>query len=834
VSPRAGAAVSALRFYVGLFLVAACTLMLQIVQTRILSVVTWYHLAFFAISMAMFGLTAGAVWLYLRRDRFTDRTLSHDLSYYSTAFAVSIALSLTVQMALAPMVARSVTGVWAWMELALCIAVPFYFSGVVVSLALTRSPFPIGRVYAVDLVGAAAGCLGVLLLLDVTDGPSAVLAIAAVAAAAASSFAGSGLGTAPSPRPPFDGLLGHRVAILAVLAGSAVLNGVTDHGLQPLFVKGRFEDGASHLLRKWNTFSRVAVHPEATAPPILWGASPTFPRQAFQVSQRSVSIDGDAGSVAYRFRGDLSEVAYLKYDVTTLAYHLPGRERVAVIGVGSGRDVLSAAMFGAKDIVGIEINPTLVRLLTRAPGFSDFTNLAQVRGLRLVVDEGRSWLARPGAPFDVIQMSLIDTWAATGAGAFSLSENGLYTVEAWKIFLGRLSDKGVFTVSRWYNAGDPGETGRMLSLAVASLMEIGAAAPARHIYLAASGSAGGSIATLIVARRPLSPADLAALRAATAHYQYRELVVPSARPESDTLRAIVGSKDLDALRAFTSRQEFDLTPPTDDRPFFFNQLPFGRPLKAILVGKGLVGIGSGGGGIKSGNLVATATLVLLFCVSLVLVLAAIVVPARRAIADAGRRLAVGGTAYFLLIGAGFMLVEIGLLQRMSVFLGHPVYSLSVSLFTLILATGAGSLTSDRLTLNSRRTFVVWAAVTGIYIFSLRYWLSPVLLTFDGATLPVRAAVCVAVIAPAGWLMGFAFPTGLRIVSGFDRRPAPWFWGINGAAGVLASVAAVALSIALGIGATLAVAAACYVLLIPVVVLVLGPPRARVADGAAPR
>src|SRR5262249_43447074 len=139
------------RFYAGLFVVTACTLMLQVVQTRILSVVAWYHLAFFAISMAMFGLTAGAVWLYLRRERFTQATLSRTLSHYSMAFAVSIAASLLVQLTLSPIVARSVSAVWTWMELALCIAVPFFFSGVVVSLALTRSPFPIGRVYGADL-----------------------------------------------------------------------------------------------------------------------------------------------------------------------------------------------------------------------------------------------------------------------------------------------------------------------------------------------------------------------------------------------------------------------------------------------------------------------------------------------------------------------------------------------------------------------------------------------------------------------------------------------------------------------------------------------------------
>jgi len=173
--PGTATVVSQFRFYTGLFLITACTLMLQVIQTRILSVVAWYHLAFFAISMAMFGLTVGAVWVYLRRDRFSEKTLSYNLSYFSTAFALSTLFCLIAQMSLTPIVSRSLTSILTWAQLAICLSIPFFFSGIAVSLALTRSPFPIGRIYGADLLGAAAGCLGVLVLLNNTDGPSAVL-----------------------------------------------------------------------------------------------------------------------------------------------------------------------------------------------------------------------------------------------------------------------------------------------------------------------------------------------------------------------------------------------------------------------------------------------------------------------------------------------------------------------------------------------------------------------------------------------------------------------------------------------------------------------------------
>ena len=163
------------RFYCGVFLVTASGLMLQIVQTRILSVVLWYYLAFLVISIAMFGITAGTVWVYLRRGQFSERTLSHDLTYFTTLLAVAIALCGAVQTTLAPVDSVVGTRLFVWFELAICLTLPFFLSGVVVSLALTRSPFPVGRVYGVDLAGAAAGCLGALMLLNLTDGPSAVL-----------------------------------------------------------------------------------------------------------------------------------------------------------------------------------------------------------------------------------------------------------------------------------------------------------------------------------------------------------------------------------------------------------------------------------------------------------------------------------------------------------------------------------------------------------------------------------------------------------------------------------------------------------------------------------
>jgi hypothetical protein len=221
---------------------------------------------------------------------------------------------------------------------------------------------------------------------------------------------------------------------------------------------------------------------------------------------------------------------------------------------------------------------------------------------------------------------------------------------------------------------------------------------------------------------------------------------------------------------------------------------------------------------------------LLFVISLGLVLLTIVLPLRSALKDVGRPLVVGGTLYFMLIGIGFMSVEIGLLQRMSVFLGHPIYALSIVLFSLILATGLGSMASDRLELSNMRRLCAWAVLTGAYFLVLPMILPSITLAYDGEELTTRAAIAVALIAPGGFLMGWGFPTGMRLVSRVDRTPTPWFWGINGACGVLASALAVAISIAVGISVTIVIGAICYLMLIPAVLIIrTGDGRARTAQ-----
>src|SRR5262249_32606877 len=246
----------------------------------------------------------------------------------------------------------------------------------------------------------------------------------------------------------------------------------------------------------------------------------------------------------------------------------------------------------------------------------------------------------------------------------------------------------------------------------------------------------------------------------------------------------------------------DVSPPTDARPFFFNQLRFTDPLAMMEASRASAGV-------LSGNLAATLTLAIIIALSAILVVLTIVLPALPAARRLPPRSIVSGTGYFLLIGLGFMLVEIGLIERLSIFLGHPVYGLAVGLFGIIVATGAGSLLSDRLPLTTPARALAWCALTAAYLALLPLWLPAVTQAFEAPGIAVRAGIAFAAIAPAGLLMGFGFPTGMRLVTAIDARPTPWFWAINGAAGVLAAGLAVAVSIAFSIDACIWLGAIFY-------------------------
>lgn len=811
-------------FFLGLFLICMATLMLQIIETRILSVVSMYYMAFLSISMAMLGMTAGAILVYLRLDEITPENVAGYLSRVSTAFALAICLCFLIQLASPPALVKVATLVVIWFKVLVLLAAPFAVAGVAVSLALTRSPFPVGITYGVDLMGAAFGCLVVPLLLNFVDASSAMFFVAALVGVAGVCFRAAGGGSTAAGLFPDWRILRRPGVISAALLALALANAATRYGFQPISAKfGSISVGTNFEFEKWNSFSRVTTSGSFASEPFLWGASSTLPRGR-RVEQRELSIDGFAGTTMPRFSGNTDSVDFLKYDITNLAYWIRSKGHVGIIGVGSGRDLLSAYVFGARDVTGVELNPIFVDFLTDPKKLRSYAGLADLPGVRLFVDEGRSWFARTGEKFDVIEMSMIDTFAATGAGAFSLSESSLYTVEGWRVFLSALSPTGVFTVSRWHAPSAPVEIGRTTSLAVAALLSMGIQNPRDHVFLASVGN----LATLIVSREPLSAADISTLKDVSARLRFQILASPdrvSPEPVFQDILSATSTADLDER---TGRYWLDLSPPTDARPFFFNQLRIFNLRNLKLYADEYRRTGSytmGESLVVVGNLIAIATLFLLIFLSLLAVVVAIILPARSSLHRVRKGLAILGSAYFLLIGLGFMFVEIGLIQRISVFMGHPIYALSVVLFSIILSTGVGSLLSEKLMPTRPIGVLFWLSLLVFYLLALPHVL-PTLTrsSLESAGLLTRSLVSVAVILPAGVLMGFGFPLGMRLVMSQDARPTPWFWGVNGAAGVLAAGVAVASSIAFSIDTTIRIGALCYLLLLPTGLLLMALPR----------
>jgi len=798
-----------LLFLAGVFLTCMCGLMLQIMETRMLSVIGQYNLAFFAIGVAMLGMTAGALLVFYRFETtYSTARLSAAMARVMCYFAWSVlgSLAALLNLALVPYFEPTLTYVVAWTLAVLVLLPPYVLLGVAVSLALTRSSQGISLVYGVDLLGASAGCLVTLALLTVIDTYDAILVVGAIGAIAASAFSAAGRdggartqATGLKGTPNFLVRPGLALCVLVLAAGVNALLGT--HGLRPILLKGPTLERSYQLIEeRWNSFSRIAMTMRPQSDAFLFSASEVAPR--VQLDQAWMSIDGEPQTVMYRFSGDPREVDFLRFDATALAYFIRHQGRSAVIGIGGGRDLLTASIFGFRDITGVEYNPILVRLF--AHDYLDFGGAGKIPGLRFAVDDARSWFARSREHFDLIQMSMIDSWATTTAGAFTFSGNALYTVNGWKRFVSRLTPDGVFTVSRWYSPGHVDETARILSLAMATLIEMGEPKPAEHLYLAANGK----LSTLIVGRAPLSMRDLSTLDETVQRLHYQTLAEPNRASADAVLKRILQAGTVDELIRIGRATPLNLAPTWDANPFFFNQLrisygadPASRIYAAIRAS-----------GVLHGNITASLTLLTLVIISIVAVALVIIGPSIGATRRSSANVMLWSSAYFLLIGVAFMFVEITLIQRMSVFLGHPIYSLAIVLFSIILATGFGSLFSDRAVRLSVGSQVGWPLVLAVYLGLLPLWWGKLLDATETGSLIERALVCLVTVAPAGVLMGFMFPTGMRLCTRIDSRITPWLWAVNGAAGVLASGVVVLVSIATSLNHSLWLGAAAYALL----------------------
>jgi len=811
----------------GLALVTGATMMLQVVLTRIFSVVLWYHMSLVAVSMAMFGMTVGAMIVHYRPDVFTPDRAAAACSRHAMRFALYMVVALLFCLN-TPCEVRTTPLGLLWMALWMSVAAsPFVFSGICVCVMLTRFPTAVGRLYAFDLAGAAAGCLAVVWLLDYLDAPSAVLATAALAATGAALFAlplgddgmpmvttapGAGNASAVS-QAESRGM--HRPARLRfAVAGLLAVATLVNTAVQPVRIRytpGNYVgDDVPYRHAWWNVFSYVTVtepHRGAT----LWGPGD---KTVWDHSREHlfVQMDTRASTAMANFNGDYATAQWLMDDATSVVHNLRSDGPALVIGSGGGRDILTALVpsRGARSVVGVDINPRMIGLLSDVE--VEFSGgIGRLPNVDLHVDEARSWLARNDRPFQVITIPLVDTSVAGTAGAFALTENSLYTVEAFRLFLSRLTDDGILSVSRWWYSGRIGETQRLVGLAAAALRASGVEHPEQHLTIVR----GGDLATLMVSRRPLTADDGAKLAAACDAHGFEVLLLPpaasgaAAAPDLALLPPGVrilhqAARDPDWWKTSSFSSLVDLSPSTDERPFFFHSYRMRNVLfGGYLAGESSVSDANAGVAFFDHNaMLVLATLLTALALLTTAVFAWPLVGSGLAAAPS--------LAYFGAIGLGFMFFESSQLQRLSIFLGNPVYALTVVLFTLLLSSSLGASIAGRLW--ERLGAGCLAPVAGAMLVTLlAIGLATPLVTqhFEGSPTLVRIASAALLMAPAGVFMGMFFPIGLRLVEGSGRVPLAWCWGINGMTSTFAAVAAIAVSISFGVSATFWLGAMCY-------------------------
>jgi hypothetical protein len=392
-------------------------------------------------------------------------------------------------------------------------------------------------------------------------------------------------------------------------------------------------------------------------------------------------------------------------------------------------------------------------------------------GVNSIASEGRSFLSRSTLPYDFIQISMVDSWAATSAGAFALSENYLYTEEAFQLYWDRLTVDGIVSVSRWMMDRHLVEGARLVLLAKSALAARGVEEPLRHIVVVQAKS----VANLILSKRPVDETMLARIDAVCAERGFsRHWPVHEGTPSRSLMPRLLSEGP-----AFMEASGLDLSPPTDDRPFYFQAVPVLGKIDHDLIAKLSVN--------EQSVLLLRRLLWIVGGLSLLLFFVPFAFSSRFPRAPALLR----GSAYFACIGLAFLLVEASWVQRFILFLGHPSYATTVVIAALLLGAGLGSLCAGR---TSLLTAVRLGPVIPLLVLVLNEALGLVFPSALALSCPGRVIVSVALLVPGGFGMGFALPLGMIR---FGDEAKPWYWAMNGAFSVFGSVFSLALAMTMG-------------------------------------
>jgi hypothetical protein len=771
------------------------TLLLELSLTRIFSVVFYYHMAFLAISIALFGLGVGGVFSYV--------VSNWKAPLYTKLGRLSAVNSFLVLLALAAVLAQGESpGNWNLALIYFTTALPFFASGTIVSLAVSETMERIDRVYFYDLLGAAGGCLLLVPLLNQFGGPCTVIAAAicfAVAAAIWHSMAGSVKGRAGS------------VALALVLVAFLTYN-----QRNPL-IDIRYAKG--HRIQyetwsKWNSISRIGVQAGKDGGGMIYiDADASTGIANFDFSKLTPeALDADRKALELNSKDEdarryLQEHSDLLEQGMALPYVIRPGAKTLVIGPGGGWDVSRALASGSHDITAVEINDIIATTVMREKFAEKSRGLYLRPDVHVHVEDGRSFVRRSTDKFQVIQATLVDTWASTAAGAFALSENNLYTTDAFHDYLSHLTDDGVVCFTRW-GVDPPRESLRLISLAMAALNQMGETQPWRHAIVGRKGSVKGwgALDTVLIARKPLGEEEIGRAKGLFAAAGMETVYLPGADVHNQFRDLLLSPNPTEYQRNYT----FDITPVTDNRPFFFftvqprdlvnfvrNASHASADYRAVNVALPLLF------GLMAISLVATA---------LILLLPPLVLGTRLPRHPGVLRFLL----YFLFIGTGYILIEMGLIQKFVLFLGHPTYALTVVIFSLLTSSGLGSFASRRILGRDEGRLIKLLGCVALLAALLAFVVSGLLSALVWMPLALKIAMTVALLMPLGFAMGMPFPTALRRLEEMHAPSVRWAWSLNAASSVLGSVGALVCAIYLGLIQTLVIGGLFYLAALAVV------------------
>jgi hypothetical protein len=845
--------------YLGVFLLSMASLAFEITLTRVFSVAQWYHFAFMTVSIALLGFGASGSFLALfpalaeSDERARPRVRSYAI--LAALFALSIVASyLTINTI--PFDSYRIA--WERRQLLylaiyyLSLALPFFFSGLIVGALLAAQPARASTIYASNLAGSALGCLAAVAALPFLGGAGTVMLSALLGTLAAGAF------TLHASRftfhvsrftPHASGYTGPKatssnlqsqISILhfpfsiLYLVSLAVLSFLT---LKPLpFLEIRLSPykglsyalqypGAEIVFSRWNAFSRIDVVRSGgihSAPGLSLAYLDSPPPQL------GLFTDGENLSPITATDWEEAELReFIGYLPTSLPYRLlPGAE-VLIIEPKGGLDVLTALENGAASVAAVESNPLVVEAVRDS--FGDWAGrIYKDTRVKVITENGRSHVRRMGQKYDLIHLSLADSYRPVTSGAYSLSENYLYTQEAFADYLDHLNEGGFLVVSRWLQL-PPSEALRVGALAVAALQRTGVTKPERRLVAIRSMRT----ALLLVKNGDFSAEEIEAVRDFCEENKFDLVYYPGIQPveanrynvlpEPSYYRAFQDLLSAEDRARFYADYTFDVSPPKDDRPFFFHFFKWSQT-PAILQTFGQTWQPFGG----SGYFVLVALLVLALLASAVLILLPLLFQRRRPAAggkktgvvdcksttSGDRSITSGGKGrvflYFSLLGLGYLFVEIPLMQRFILFLGHPTYAFATTLFALLLFSGLGSMTCPRFSLL--KVLILLSVAILLYPLLLPHLFQLLL----GQGFALRLLASVLSLAPLGFLMGIPFPGGIALLDRLAPDLIPWAWGINGCLSVLASILSTMLAISFGfswvlVGASLAYAGGAVVI-----------------------